>query len=135
MFSKLAPSHRLAPSIDTAWISDEPADVRRYEEDPLVDKGKLRAATAITMLDAMHELIAKESTLSVPFLLFHGDSDRITDIQGSKRLYDKCSSKDKTLEIVHTPTHEMLLHAKHGPVVLALAGEWILTRSSPSGKL
>ena len=129
MFARLAPSHRLAPSIDPEWISDDPADVRRYEDDPLIDKGKLRAGTAITLLDAMHELISKESTLSVPFLLFHADSERVTDIQGSKRMYEKCSSKDKTLEIVHSRTHEIMLHAKHGPVVLALAGQWILTRS------
>lgn len=83
----------------------------------------------------MHEVIAKEGTLAVPLLVCHGDSDRITDIQGSKRLHEKCGSKDKTLEVVHTPTHEMLLHAKHGPAMLALVSDWILARSSPSGKL
>lgn len=50
IFAKLAPSQRLAPSIDTSWISDDPADVQRYEEDVLIDKGKLRAVTAITFL-------------------------------------------------------------------------------------
>lgn len=135
LFAKLTPGQRLAPSIDTSWISDDPADVKRYEEDPLIDKGKLRAATAITFLDAMHQVVAEEANLAVPLLCFCGDSDRITDVRGSKRLFEKCSSKDKTLEVVHTRTHEMLLHATHGPVLVEMAAEWILTRSSNGSKL
>lgn len=132
------PPQPIPQHLSNSWISDDPADVQRYQEDPLIDKGKFRAATAATFLDALHEALRRDGEITVPLLVFHADQDRVTDIQGSKRLFEQCKSSDKVMEIVHSTTHELLLHAKQGPPLISLVGEWMVTRctpGSPAGKL
>lgn len=51
----------------------------------------------------MHEL-----QVSAPLLIIHGGADKVTDPVVSQFLYEKASSKDKTLKIYEGGCHNIL---------------------------
>lgn len=46
--------------------------------------------------------------MSLPFLLLHGEDDRVTDKLVSKQLYDEAASDDKTLNMYQGMWHGLL---------------------------
>lgn len=45
--------------------------------------------------------------IDTPLLILHSTADRLSDIKGSKQLYIKATSKDKTLKIYDGFYHEL----------------------------
>lgn len=60
------------------------------------------------MLAATEDITARMEELSLPILLLHGGDDVITDPKLSQVLHDRCSSKDKTINIYPKAWHDML---------------------------
>ena len=57
----------------------------------------------------MTELIGKRlEDVSIPFVVFHGEKDVVTDPEVSKELYSKAKSEDKTLKLYHGMWHALL---------------------------
>ncbi|KAI3956742.1 hypothetical protein MKW98_026231 [Papaver atlanticum] len=50
-------------------------------------------------------LIAKTSKITIPFFILHGTADTVTDPNGSRRLYEKAASTDKSIKL-----YDGLLH-------------------------
>lgn len=46
--------------------------------------------------------------VNLPFKVFHGTSDRVTNPKGSQRLFDGCSSKDKEIQLYEGCEHVLL---------------------------
>ena len=46
--------------------------------------------------------------MSLPFLVLHGEEDKVTDKSVSKQLYDVASSRDKTLKLYPGMWHGLL---------------------------
>ena len=51
------------------------------------------------MLDTMSQCQQRLTEIQWPFLLIHGDVDKLTEISGSKLMQEKAASKDKTLKV------------------------------------
>lgn len=82
---------RLLPKLPTAkldasLISRDPDEVARYQQDPLVYHGAVRAAAGATMVAAGEELLARAPQLAVDTLLLHGGADGVASVEGSRRL-------------------------------------------------
>lgn len=45
--------------------------------------------------------------MKVPFLVLHGDEDKLCNIEGSKALYEKAPVKDKTFKIFPKSFHHL----------------------------
>ncbi len=45
--------------------------------------------------------------MKVPFLVLHGDEDKLCNIEGSKALYEKAPVKDKTFKIFPKAFHHL----------------------------
>ena len=69
-----------------------------------------------------------------PFLIQHGDLDRVTDPELSKSLYKEASSQDKTLRLYEGMWHALIAGEPDENVqqVQNDAIQWILERSSSS---
>lgn len=78
-----------------------------YRSDPLVHQGKVPAIMAASMLAVSEGLWAQVPRWTLPTLLLHGDADRLTDIEGSRRFYREIASADKTLREEPGGYHEL----------------------------
>jgi hypothetical protein len=73
--------------------------VEAYRTDPLIEHGgvKLRFATAFG--DAMDEIKQLIPSIQWPFLVIHGDADKLTYIGGSQLLEKDAKSEDKEIKV------------------------------------
>ncbi len=93
--------------LEAGHISRDPGVVARYDADPLVYRGWIRAGMGVALIRALEEVEAREATLRLSLLLLHGTADSIIDVEGTKRLYQKAASTDKTLLLYEGFYHEV----------------------------
>ena len=127
------PVSRLFPglpvqSLDTSALSRDPAVVAAYEADPLVYHGKVKARLGREMLQAGAFVMARADSVRLPLLVMHGGADRLAAPNGSRELYARASSEDKTLKTYNGYYHEIFNDAGKERVVGDLL-EWVGARS------
>ena len=93
--------------LDASAISRDKSVVQAYENDPLVYRGKIPARTAAELARMWRELPSQMSRITLPILILHGSADRLATPQGSKLLYERVSSSDKTIKIYEGLYHEV----------------------------
>jgi acylglycerol lipase len=97
-----------ALGVDPAVVSRDPAEVEAYRSDPLVHHGKLPVRTVAEIAAATEAFPGQVASLTLPLLLVHGSEDRLAPVRGSRMVYERASSLDKTLEIYDGLFHEVL---------------------------
>ncbi len=107
------------PTAPLTWhyISRSPEVIAAAEADPMYYKGRIIAATGAAMLDGMDRVQAQMEAITYPFLAFHGGADRVTNPQGSRDLYRRAASADKTLKIYDGLYHETLNEPEQAEVL------------------
>jgi alpha-beta hydrolase superfamily lysophospholipase len=113
-------------------ISSDPKVVSDYEVDPLVFHGRTPARTASSIVRSMRRLSESAGRIVVPLLILHGDSDRVAEIEGSRRLHGQVASEDRTLRIYDGMWHE-LMHEPGQAIVMKELLEWLGERSPEQG--
>ncbi|MFW6125803.1 MAG: alpha/beta hydrolase [Chloroflexota bacterium] len=116
VLSAVVPKIGVSP-LDSAAISQDPAVVQAYDNDPLVYRGKIRARQGAELLKAVQALPPQMPQMTLPVLIMYGTADRLSDPEGSRMLYERVSSEDKTLkayegfyhEVFNEPGHEQVL--------------------------
>lgn len=93
--------------LDASAISRNKSVVKAYENDPLVYRGKIPARTGAELARMWRGLPPQMPEIKLPVLILHGSSDRLASPQGSKLLYERVSSTDKTLKIYDGLYHEV----------------------------
>jgi alpha-beta hydrolase superfamily lysophospholipase len=106
MLSLLLPKMGLIV-VDASTISQDKAVVEAYVNDPLVYRGKIRARFGGEMVKIQQELPRRMPEIKLPILIMHGTADRLCDPEGSQVLYERVSSKDKTLKLYDGFYHEI----------------------------
>lgn len=94
--------------IDTSHISRDEEVVQDYEADPLVFHGRIPAGTGAAGIRAIQQIEDEESRLRLPLLILQGTADKLADVDGSRRLYRRAASSDKTLKLYEGFYHEVL---------------------------
>ncbi|XP_059140791.1 monoglyceride lipase-like [Physella acuta] len=125
---------RIIPQCPVLWLDD--ADISRdksicqkYKDDPLNYHGGMKAKWAYSLLLLLQEIEAKLKTITWPFFVLHGDSDKIVNSKGSEALFREASSKDKCLKIYPNCYHQ--LHYEIEPDGSAIRNDildWIIQR-------
>jgi alpha-beta hydrolase superfamily lysophospholipase len=95
-------------TIDASTISQDKAVVDAYVNDPLVYRGKIRARLGTELFKIAQELPRQIPNINLPLLIMHGTADRLSEPTGSQMLYERVSSKDKTLKLYEGFHHEIL---------------------------
>ncbi|KAK2571458.1 Monoglyceride lipase [Acropora cervicornis] len=84
----------------------------KYANDPLVWHEGMKAKWTAQILEVMGEIQKGVSNITIPYLLLHGDDDRVVLIDGSHFLHDNSPSTDKTFKVYKDGRHELLNETK-----------------------
>jgi len=123
ILSRIAPGRIFDVGVDAQAISRDPAEVKRYVDDPLVHS-KATPRLSTEMDKTIVSTQAHASQLTIPLLIFHGDSDQIVPITGSKHFYRNAGSADKIFKIYPGGYHESINDVDRNQV-LADIHAWI----------
>ena len=66
-----------------------------------------RLATAVELLDATIFIDTQMEKITAPFLVLHGEADKVTDPQSSKELFERSPSKDKMIKLYPNIWHSI----------------------------
>jgi alpha-beta hydrolase superfamily lysophospholipase len=110
--------------LDSSLISRDPEVVKRYDNDPLVHRGGVPARTGAELFQAIKHIQAQMETVTLPLLIMHGTVDALADPEGSKELYARARSSDKTLKLYEGLYHEVLNEPEKAQV-LADVVQWL----------
>jgi len=94
--------------LDASAISRDSQVVSKYENDPLVYRGKVSARLVNEFFATMKRVVENAELIYLPLLIMHAGEDRLTSVEGSKLLHEKISSEDKKLVIYDGLYHEIL---------------------------
>lgn len=110
--------------LDASTISRDKAVVDAYVNDPLVYRGKIPARTGAELANMWKKLPEKMPEIKLPILIMQGTADQLADPRSSKLLYERVSSKDKTLKLYDGFYHEIFNEPEHKQVMADVAA-WL----------
>jgi len=110
-------------------FSRDAAVVEDMRRDPLIYGGAGPARTARELLDALERIGERMEDVETPFLVLHGTDDRLTNPDGSRELWARARSKDRTLRLYGGLFHD-LLHEPEKAVVLEDVARWLEARAA-----
>lgn len=105
-------------------LSRDPEVERRFSDDPLCYNGKLKARLGYEMMLASEEVRSRLDQLTLPLLVMHGTADRLTNPDGSRLLYERATSPDKTLHLWPDYYHEIFNEVEKEQVIAYLL-DWL----------
>ncbi|ELR19021.1 lysophospholipaselike protein [Acanthamoeba castellanii str. Neff] len=118
--------------IDPSTLSTDPAQVKAYEEDPLVYHGPVTARMGHELLKAADTIENDFSGFTFPFLACHALDDKLTHPDGSKELYERAPSPVKDLILYGGMRHE-IFNERDGARVIADVLRWVEKRYAAVG--
>ncbi len=89
-------------------FSRDPKVVQAMNADPLIANETQPIKTMAEMWRADQQLRKDFPRITLPVLILHGTSDRVTLPSGSKRFYDTAGSRDKMLKLYEGHFHDLL---------------------------
>jgi len=116
ILGKLLP-HLPTVKLDSSAISRDPEIVKKYDTDPLNYRGGIPARTGAEINRATQQFQRQMEEIRLPLLILHGTADRLTDLGGSKQLYERAQSSDKTLKLYEGFYHELMNEPEKGRVL------------------
>jgi alpha-beta hydrolase superfamily lysophospholipase len=115
--------------LKTEDFSRDPAVVQAMLDDPLI-AGEVQPTLTVAELVRADERLEKEFPLmTLPVLILHGTSDKVTRPEGSQLFFENAGSKDKTLKLYDGHAHD-LLNDLGREQVMADIRQWIEARLS-----
>ena len=126
---------RIAPTVrtkrlDARGVSRDPDQVRAYDDDPRVDRGGVRLATARELFAIGPRVLADAAAPLPPALLVHGEADAIAHVRGTRRFAEVASARpgaDVTVRIVPGGAHA-LLHDEGRETTVRQVTDWVRER-------
>jgi alpha-beta hydrolase superfamily lysophospholipase len=119
------PTFYLENRLNPSYLTHDHEIIEDYMADPLVQH-HVTTRWFLEMLKAMKNADYIAPFLQIPCLLLHGEEDHITDIEGSKKFFDKLTTPDKDFFIVPGGYHELLNETGRGQLILRII-EWLKT--------
>lgn len=105
--SHVAPhAHVLRLKIDD--FSRDPAVIAAMKADPFVGDEVQPTHTIAEMVRVNERLGRDFNQITLPVLILHGTTDKVTLATGSQTFYDHAGSKDKTLKLYEGHAHDLL---------------------------
>ena len=114
--------------VDASVLSKDEYEVDKYTADPLVYHGGMPVRTGVEIRQAVEALQPQLIEIEVPFLVFHGTEDQLTDPKGSEYLYYTARSMDKMHKVYYGGYHEML-NSPEKKIVTADILAWLNARA------
>jgi acylglycerol lipase len=125
-FSGVFPRMRLR-RMGTRFMSRDPQVVADFKADPFVFQGKFAVRTGAEILRVVKIIRRRMEEVRLPLLVMHGTGDVVTDPTGSRELYARAASTDKTLHLYPGLYHEIFSEPEREQVIGDLIA-WIERR-------
>jgi len=106
VFSALLPKFGIL-AFDRNGVSQDPAVVQAYVDDPLVYRGKITARLTSEIGKAMQTIGSEANRITLPILIVQGSADSLVDPAGARVLFDAVGSADKEIKIYEGFYHEV----------------------------
>ena len=126
VLSVIAPKMGVAV-LDASTISRDKAVVDAYVNDPLVYRGKTTARLGAELINTIQKLPDQIAKVTLPILIMYGSTDQLSNPEGSNMLYEKVSSKDKSLKVYDGLYHEIFNEPEHEKVMADMEA-WLSAR-------
>jgi len=94
ILSRIWPSASVNLRLDRNALSRISPVVASYERDPLVH-GRVSARWGTEVAAALKSIRSNKGNIRIPFLMIHGEADRINSAVGAKRYFDRLEASDK----------------------------------------
>jgi alpha-beta hydrolase superfamily lysophospholipase len=120
------------PMAETARNTKFPHSQREVEMDSLTWPSgvkRTRARVAAEYYLGTQRIQKRLHEMNVPFIVFHGRDDPMTDPESSEMLYQRAASSDKSLQWVDNVFHDLMHEKPTSARVCAAITDWFLTRS------
>lgn len=108
----------IRPFVDTWELFPDRARGKRVIGDPSRGKlifrnprrytGKPRVGTMLELTRMTTDIYSRMDKFKAPFLTLHGTADEITALEGSKDLYEKASTSDRTFKTYEGACHSLV---------------------------
>ncbi|GAV89145.1 Abhydrolase_6 domain-containing protein [Cephalotus follicularis] len=109
LLSKVLPKAKLFSQKDLAELAfRDPRKRKMAAYNVICYNDQMRLKTAVELLKATKYIETQVEKVSSPLLILHGAADKVTDPLVSQFLYEKASSKDKTLKLYEGGYHSIL---------------------------
>jgi alpha-beta hydrolase superfamily lysophospholipase len=106
MISNVLPTLSMDSGVNPKMISHDEAEVRAYEEDPLINTD-ITVRMASEMFENQDQMLQIARAFKIPCLLMHAGDDQISDPKGTEDFYAACASSDKSLKLYPGLYHEL----------------------------
>ena len=127
--SAVAPHAKVFKS-ENSDFSRDPNVVAEMDADPLIYQKPAPARTAAELLRAMEYIHARMDSVGVPLLILHGTADKLSDPEGSRELFRRAGSADKSLKLYEGFYHDLLHEPGKEQVMADLLG-WLNAHRPP----
>jgi acylglycerol lipase len=115
---------RAARTGGESLLSRDSAIQEAFDADPLCYRGKVRAGMASAVIKAAADARARLAQLTLPLLVSYGSEDTYVNPSGSKLLFERAGSTDKTLRAWEGCRHE-LFNELNKVEIIASAADWL----------
>lgn len=78
--------------------------VEAYDTDELNFHGGMRVSFGMQLMGAAARIEREIPSINWPFLLLHGDADKLCDIRGSRMMHENAQSSDKKITVGIMPS-------------------------------
>ena len=92
--------------LSRGYLSTDLSVARDYKADPLTFCGRVAIRTAAEIIRLGEATMAAAPKITLPLLVIHGTSDRITSPSASAAFYEAASSSDKSISFYRDMYHE-----------------------------
>ncbi len=123
LINRIAPKLKVL-KLDIAGVSRIPEEVEKYKSDPLNYQESIPTRTGYEIYQMMQFIQKNAGDFALPFLLIHGDADRLTNPKGSDYLFDQAKSTDKNFRLFPGGYHELINDSDREEVMQVIA-DWV----------
>ncbi|KAK4780899.1 hypothetical protein SAY87_017005 [Trapa incisa] len=134
LMSRICPKAKLVPGVDLAELAFRDQRKRKLAVyNVICYEDQTRLKTAAELLKATEEIESQVHRVSAPLLVLHGAKDRVTDPSVSQFLYDRASSRDKTIKLYEGGYHCILEGEPDDRIFTVLDDivSWMDSRTAP----
>lgn len=135
---EIIPKWKIVPTkdvIDAAF--KDPVKREEIRNNKLIYQDKPRLKTALEMLRTSMNLEDTLDEITLPFFVLHGEADTVTDPEISKALFEKASTRDKTIKLYPGMWHGLTSGEPDANVDLVFADiiNWLDVRTGDATSL
>jgi alpha-beta hydrolase superfamily lysophospholipase len=126
LLRRMFPRLMMAMGNDTNDVSSDPEEVRRFDQDPLVQTS-ITTSLGVEVIAAMERIGKQGRCIQIPLLLLHGEEDRFCPASGSRRYFERQQNPRNKLQVYPQLRHA-LYHEVQREEIFRETQEWIVAQ-------